>query len=110
MLKRIRRYFLCLNFLTISLALPVFAADDSPLASSQTEEAIILTPEPGPAPRINGPKVYGAHPGHPFLYRIPAQGERPMVFSATHLPAGLQLDANNGIIIGVTPGAGDYTV
>src|SRR5215469_4329669 len=109
MLKQFLRYFICLNLLAISLTTPLFAADESS-SSSQTEEAIILTPEPGPAPRINGPKVYGAHPGHPFLYRIPAQGERPMVFSATHLPAGLQLDANNGIIIGVTPGAGDYTV
>ncbi|HWH67919.1 MAG TPA: NPCBM/NEW2 domain-containing protein, partial [Candidatus Sulfotelmatobacter sp.] len=39
-----------------------------------SEQAVILTPKPGPAPRINGPKVYGCRPGSPFLYRIPAQG------------------------------------
>jgi len=72
--------------------------------------AVLLTPKPGPAPRINGPAIFGAHPGHPFLYRIPAQGERPMIFSAKGLPEGLQLDANSGIITGVTPPRGEYKV
>jgi len=40
------------------------------------EQNVILTPKPGPKPHINGPKVYGAGPGHPFLYRIPCTGER----------------------------------
>ena len=35
---------------------------------------VMLTPKPGPAPRINGPKVYGCLPGHPFPYRIPCMG------------------------------------
>jgi len=47
---------------------------------------VMLTPKPGPAPRINGPTVYGCRPGHPFLYRIPTQGERPIRFSAGGLP------------------------
>ena len=46
------------------------------------EERVILTPKPGPQPRINGPKVYGARPGHPFLYRIPCTGTRPIRFTA----------------------------
>jgi alpha-galactosidase len=62
-----------------------------------------LTPKSGPAPKINGPAVYGARPGHPFLYRIPATGERPMRFSAKHLPGGLRLDPRTGIIDGTTP-------
>jgi alpha-galactosidase len=74
------------------------------------EPAIVLTPKPGPAPRVNGPKVYGARPGKPFLYRIPAQGRRPMTFAADNLPAGLQLDAANGIIQGTTPTRGEYRV
>ncbi len=37
-------------------------------------EMPILTPKPGPEPRINGPRVYGVRPGKPFLYRIPATG------------------------------------
>lgn len=74
------------------------------------EEAVILTPKPGPAPRINGPAVYGCRPGHPFIYRIPTQGQRPMTFSAAGLPATLALDAANGILTGVAPARGEYTV
>jgi alpha-galactosidase len=74
------------------------------------EAPYLLTPKPGPAPRLNGPAVYGARPGHPFLYRIPAQGERPMKFSARGLPKELQLDANTGLITGTTPPRGEYQV
>ena len=66
-------------------------------------EKEVLTPPPGPAPRINGPKVYGVRPGRIFLYRIPCQGERPITFSADGLPEGLELDATTGIITGKTP-------
>ncbi len=75
------------------------------------EEAIILTPKPGPEPKINGPKVYGARPGNPFIYRIPATGKRPMKFSTRSLPVSLKLDSNTGIITGNTPDkAGKYSV
>ena len=66
---------------------------------------LILTPQPGPAPKINGPKVYGARPGHPFVYRIPCTGVRPIRFSAEGLPPSLHLDGNTGIISGNVPGA-----
>jgi alpha-galactosidase len=86
-------------------------AEDEYLSPAlQTNEAVILTPRPGPAPRINGPEVYGARPGHPFLYHIPTQGDRPMKFSAKHLPKGLHLNSSTGIITGITPKAGEYTV
>ncbi|HAZ03407.1 MAG: hypothetical protein A2W90_00115 [Bacteroidetes bacterium GWF2_42_66] len=68
----------------------------------------ILTPVPPSSPRINGPKIYGTHLGSPFLYRIPATGERPMSFSITNLPKGLILDKNTGIITGKTEKAGTY--
>ncbi|MCX7010835.1 MAG: putative Ig domain-containing protein, partial [Kiritimatiellaeota bacterium] len=58
------------------------------------------TPPAPAAPRINGPRVYGVRPGHPFLYRIPCTGERPIKFSAQHLPAGLLLDESTGIVTG----------
>jgi alpha-galactosidase len=67
------------------------------------EEKVILTPKSGPQPRINGPKVYGARPGRPFLYRIPCTGARPIQFTAKGLPQGLQLDPSTGIITGRVP-------
>ena len=82
-----------------------------PLAALAQDTGAILTPKPGPEPRINGPKVYGARPGMPFLYRIPATGVRPMRFAARGLPAGLKLDAATSIISGTTPAkAGPYNL
>ena len=74
------------------------------------EAAVILTPKPGPEPRIHGPKVYGCRPGNPFLYRIPTTGARPISFSAKGLPAGLKLDRDTGIITGTVPPRGGYVV
>lgn len=75
----------------------------SPEAGNQ-----ILTPAPESKPRINGPLVYGARPGNPFLYRIPCQGERPMTFSVQGLPAEMSLDSEKGVISGTTPARGEY--
>ena len=73
-------------------------------------EYVILTPEPSPSPKINGAQVYGVRPGSPFLYRIPATGNRPMEFYADNLPSGLQLDSKTGIITGKIKKKGEYTV
>ncbi len=71
----------------------------------------LRTPPPPPTPHVNGPKVYGVRPGHPFLYRIPCTGTRPITFSARHLPSPLKLDAQSGIISGTAPEKpGTYTV
>lgn len=78
------------------------------LQAAAAEQPTILTPKPSVAPRVNGPTIYGARPGHPFLYRIPAQGERPMKFLVRGLPDTLQVDVNTGIITGTTPGRGLY--
>ena len=74
------------------------------------EEPVTLTPPAPPNPRINGPKLYGVRPGSPFLYRIPATGERPMTFAAEGLPAGLALDAQRGIITGAVAERGEHRV
>ncbi len=76
-----------------------------------TEESpYVLTPQTAAAPKINGPLVYGARPGHPFLFAVPATGERPMTFGAAGLPAGLALDPATGIITGRAAAPGEYPV
>jgi len=79
-------------------------------AASLNKPEVILTPVPGPQPRINGPKIYGARPSHPFLYRIPVSGERPLGFASEGLPPGLSLDAKSGLITGTATRAGTYPV
>ena len=63
------------------------------------------------APKINGPSIYGASPGRPFLYAIPVRGERPLRYECQGpLPPGLYLDADIGVITGQAEKAGIYTV
>jgi alpha-galactosidase len=69
-----------------------------------------LTPASPAAPLIHGAKVFGVHPGHPFLFTVAATGDRPMNFAADNLPRGLSLDTTTGRIIGTAPAAGDYHV
>lgn len=60
------------------------------------------------APRINAPSVFGASPQKPFLFRIPVTGQRPIVYGATNLPAGLVLQDN--IITGSISEEADYKI
>lgn len=70
----------------------------------------IRTPKPAPTPRINGPEVFGVRPGNPFIYHIPATGDRPMTFSIDDLPAGLKLNPETGDVSGIIEKAGEHTV
>ena len=88
-------------FLTILLFSGVF------MASSQ-ESKIILTPKPGPEPRINGAKIFGVRPGSSFLFTIPATGNRPMKYEVLNLPDGLKCDPETGQIKGVIDRPGEY--
>jgi len=72
------------------------------------EEKIILTPKPGPAPRINGTKVFGVRPGSPFLFTIPVTGTRPMKYEVLNLPDGLSCDPSDGRISGIVEKPGEY--
>jgi alpha-galactosidase len=74
------------------------------------DPAEILTPPVASTPRINSASVFGARPGHPFLFRIAATGERPMTFGAQGMPHGLSLDPKTGIITGRLTERGDYRV
>lgn len=77
---------------------------------TQSAAQQILTPPAGPAPRVNGPAIFGVRPGNPFLYSIPATGDRPMTFSVDNLPAGLEVNASTGIIVGKIGTPGEYRV
>jgi len=72
------------------------------------EPAVILTPKPGPKPRITGAKIFGVRPGSPFLFKISATGNKPMKYEALNLPAGLTVDPSTGIISGSLPQAGEF--
>jgi alpha-galactosidase len=89
----------------------IVMAEGKPQAlGSPRETAVVLTPKPPSTPRINGPKIFGARPGSPFLFTIPASGQRPITFGAEGLPPGLQLDGANGIITGALNDKGTYVV
>ncbi len=60
----------------------------------------ILTPPTPAYPVLHGPSRFGVRPGAPFLYRIPATGDRPMTFSISGLPEGLALDIESGLVTG----------
>ncbi|MCK9641014.1 MAG: putative Ig domain-containing protein [Prolixibacteraceae bacterium] len=96
--------FICVSVLSTA-SITFGASKDN--ASNGRE---IYTPAPKPEPRLNGPLVYGCRPGHPFLYRIPCQGKRPISFDAKELPKGLNLNKETGIISGITPTKGEYQV
>ncbi len=97
--------------LACSLVVPAsLAAEGSAAASTNVEPAVLLTPLPPHTPRINGATVFGVRPGNPFLFTIPATGDRPMVYSADGLPAGLKLDTQTGHITGTLANKGEYTV
>jgi alpha-galactosidase len=70
----------------------------------------ILTPPESPNPKINGAKVFGVRPGHPFMFTIAATGKRPMTFAADNLPDGLSLDTTTGIITGAVNNKGETVV
>ena len=74
------------------------------------EQLGILTPKPGPAPRIVGAKVFGVRPGHEILWRLSVTGERPLELKAEDLPAGVAFDAKTGLLSGKVAKPGTYPI
>ncbi|HXS69340.1 MAG TPA: Ig domain-containing protein, partial [Candidatus Polarisedimenticolia bacterium] len=94
------------SLLHSSLGLLLCAAAFAPVcvhAQTASIESEIRTPKAPATPRINGPGIFGVRPQHPFLYHIPATGDRPMTFSADNLPPGLTIDPKTGNITGIAP-------
>jgi alpha-galactosidase len=82
-----------------------------PAATAAPKEVpVILTPPDPPHPRLNGPSIVGARPGHPFFYHVPVTGEAPVTLAAENLPAGLSLDPANGQVTGTASQSGEYSV
>jgi alpha-galactosidase len=75
-----------------------------------SSEEYILTPKALTTPQINSAAVFGVRPESPFLFRIPATGERPMTFYVKGLPKGLKLDSQTGIITGKLDEKGTFEV
>ena len=86
------------------------AAEISPPNTNLTalERAMVAAARPAAAPQFNGARVIGIRPGLPLVYALAATGERPVVFSAKHLPAGLDLHGDTGIITGMLMKPGEY--
>ncbi len=74
------------------------------------EEAVILTPKPGPKPRINSPRIFGVRPGSPVLYTVVATGQRPLGFNAENLPKGLSISNETGRLTGRITTPGEYKI
>jgi hypothetical protein len=70
----------------------------------------MLTPKVTALPKINGPNVYGVRMNAPFLYKIPATGEKPMTYEAIGLPKGLLLDKQTGVITGSVTARGNFKI
>lgn len=63
----------------------------------------ILTPKPGPEPKMTGAAIFGVRPGKPIRYCATAIGDRPLTFSAKGLPMGVSIDSQTGWITGRAP-------
>jgi alpha-galactosidase len=98
------RYFFTALFTSVS----VFCFSQT--NTQDTLSKYILTPKAGPAPHINGPKIFGVRPDHPLIFTIPVSGEKPIVFSADGLPKGVKLDVNTGRLSGAINKPGEYNV
>ncbi|MHC4442329.1 MAG: putative Ig domain-containing protein [Planctomycetota bacterium] len=92
------------------LGLSAAPAKDSDRNIVTGSDYYLLTPKPADKPRINGARIFGARPGNPFLFTIPATGKRPMKFSAKGLPQDLKLDEQKGRITGSVGSPGTYMV
>jgi hypothetical protein len=63
-----------------------------------------------PKPQIHGPEAFGVRPETALVWKVPVEGQRPFQFSTCHLPSGLSLDPNSGILSGSIAKPGHYSI
>jgi alpha-galactosidase len=80
------------------------------VVTSQPEGLPGLAPIASETVQINYPRITGATPGRPFLFKIPASGPGPLTFASSTLPEGLTLNSATGIISGSLEEAGRFPV
>ena len=86
------------------------AQDKPSIIAPAVETAPAIAASRSSVPTLNYPRITGATPGRPFMFRIPASGDEPLTFAAKNLPAGLTLDAKTGLITGSLKQAGKTPV
>jgi hypothetical protein len=83
-------------------------ADTAPLTPREQQIVAAARLDARGEPRFNGARIIGVRPNTPLIYSLAVSGERPVTFMAKHLPAGLKLDAQCGLISGSLKNAGAY--
>lgn len=69
----------------------------------------ILTPAAPASPRFNTTSIYGVRPGSPIHFRFGVSGDRPMKITSPDLPAGLEINPDNGALSGSLDKEGKYS-
>lgn len=76
----------------------------------EEEPEYSLTPDEPLSPQINPPYIYGVGKGNPVLITLPVSGNSPIRFHASGLPEGLEMNTENGKIVGKSFDEGSYRV
>jgi hypothetical protein len=97
--------------LLVSAGLPA-AAEPAAMSPNTNltprEKQIIAAEQLATIPEFHCPQIVGTYPRTPFLLCLAATGQRPLNFSVNHLPRGLSLDPQTGIITGTLRRRGKY--
>ena len=97
-----------LLFLPASLVHAAITPPNDPLTEREQQIVAAAKLDEDAAPRFNGAMIVGIRPNTPLIYALSVSGERPMMFAARNLPAGLKLDSQGGVISGSLKQAGEY--
>jgi hypothetical protein len=101
--------FMKKHLLSLVFLLALLSAAFAQTNLTDRQQQIIAAGGTGAAPEFQGAQVIGVHPGTPLIFPFAVSGERPLDFSAKHLPAGLGLDFKTGIVTGTLPKPGEFT-